>query len=252
MTAADGGLAPRSVGRPSTSAPFEERLAQWVAGEAAPSTADLLRRAREQGYRGGKSAFYDLARRLRRSSSRPLARPEAAPGIYSRHAFGRAVVDLDGARGVAFDVLASQLAWSGLVHVELAAGSEPDALLQCLHATFSAFGGVPLATVWSGPRWLVRREADRAVQWDPALGAAALSGGFALLADDAMDGAGGAALLAATIRRRFFKSRRFRDRLDVERQLASWLAEDNAPRLPALDEERARLRSAAALAPGGA
>jgi len=252
MTAPDRRLAPRSVGRPSTSAPFEGRLAQWVAGDAALSTADLLRRAREQGYRGGKSAFYDLARRLRRSARRPLVRPEAAPGIYSRHAFLRAVVDLEATRGAALDFLASQLAWSGLVHVELAAAPEPEALLQCLHATFAAFGGMPLATVWSGPRWLVRRDADRTVQWAPALGAAALTGGFALLVDDAMDGAGGAALLGATIRRRFFKPRRFHDRRDVERQLATWLADDNAPRLPALDEERARLRSPGAHAPGGA
>lgn len=248
MTTTERPAAARAVGRPSTSAPFEERLAQWVADDATLATAELLRRAREQGYRGGKSAFYDLARRLRRPAQRPLARPEAAPGVYSRHALVRVVVDLEGTRGAALDFLASQLAWSGLIHVELATGPGEDALLKCLHSTFAVFGGTPLATVWSGPRWLAQRDEDGSVQWAPGLGAVALSGGFALLVDDAVDGARGAAVLGAAVRRRFFKSRRFHDRRDAERQLAAWLAEDNAPRLPALGEERARLRPVTGMA----
>ena len=242
VTTEDRAGAGRAVGRPSTSAPFEQRLAEWLAGEPAAPTTDLLRRAREIGYRGGKSAFYDLARRTRRALGRPPARAEAAPGVYTRHALARIVVDLEDDRGATIDVLASQLAWCGVVHVELAKGRGEDAVLRCLRATFAAFGGAPLATVWSGPRWIGRRGPAGETRWAPALAAEALASGFALLLDEAGRPASGAAQLAAMVKRRFFRARRFRERADVERELAAWLAQENAPRWPALAEERARLR----------
>jgi hypothetical protein len=154
----------------------------------------------------------------------------------------RAAVDLEGTRGAAIDFLASQLAWSGVVHVELATGRGEVALMRGLRATFAAFGGAPLATVWSGPRWLARRSSTGEVRWAPALAAEALASGFSLLLDEASGPASGAAHLAAMVKRRFFRARRFADRAEVERELAAWLAEENAPRWPALDDERRRLR----------
>ena len=56
---------PRGVGRPSTVAPFAPQIEAWLREQPALSGADVLRRAREVGYRGGKSALYELVRRLR-------------------------------------------------------------------------------------------------------------------------------------------------------------------------------------------
>ena len=56
---------PRGVGRPSTVAPFAPQIEVWLRQEPALSGAEVLRRAREVGYRGGKSALYELVRRLR-------------------------------------------------------------------------------------------------------------------------------------------------------------------------------------------
>jgi len=56
---------PRGVGRPSTVAPFAPQIEVWLRQEPALSGAEILRRAREVGYRGGKSALYELVRRLR-------------------------------------------------------------------------------------------------------------------------------------------------------------------------------------------
>jgi len=58
-------LAPRGVGRPSTVAPFAPQIESWLREAPALSGAEVLRRAREVGYRGGKSALYELVRRLR-------------------------------------------------------------------------------------------------------------------------------------------------------------------------------------------
>jgi len=56
---------PRGVGRPSTVAPFAPQIEAWLREAPTMSGAEVLRRAREVGYRGGKSALYELVRRLR-------------------------------------------------------------------------------------------------------------------------------------------------------------------------------------------
>jgi hypothetical protein len=56
---------PRGPGRPSTAAPYEPLVAQWLREDPDLSGAEILRRVRLAGYRGGKSALYELVRRLR-------------------------------------------------------------------------------------------------------------------------------------------------------------------------------------------
>ncbi len=53
------------MGRPSTVAPFAPQISQWLQAEPMLSGAEVLRRVRLIGYRGGKSALYELVRRLR-------------------------------------------------------------------------------------------------------------------------------------------------------------------------------------------
>jgi hypothetical protein len=55
----------RGVGRPSTVAMFAPQISAWLHEEPALSGAEVLRRARIAGYHGGKSALYELVRRLR-------------------------------------------------------------------------------------------------------------------------------------------------------------------------------------------
>jgi hypothetical protein len=57
----------RHPGRPSTVAAFAPQIKEWLRSEAVLSGAELLRRARLAGYRGGKSALYELVRRLRQT-----------------------------------------------------------------------------------------------------------------------------------------------------------------------------------------
>jgi hypothetical protein len=59
---------PRGAGRPSTVAPYEPLVAQWLREVPDPSGAKILRRVRLAGYRGGKSALYELVRRVRGSA----------------------------------------------------------------------------------------------------------------------------------------------------------------------------------------
>jgi len=71
-------LQPRGVGRPSTVAPFAPQIETWLREQPGLSGAEVLRRAREVGYRGGKSALYELVRRLRI----PVAANQQANGSH--------------------------------------------------------------------------------------------------------------------------------------------------------------------------
>jgi hypothetical protein len=62
---------PRGAGRPSTVAQYAPQVAQWLREDPDLAGADILRRMRLAGYHGGKSALYELVRRLR--GSRPLS-----------------------------------------------------------------------------------------------------------------------------------------------------------------------------------
>jgi len=55
----------RGVGRPSTVKLYEALLTQWLRANPSLTGAEILRRVRLAGYRGGKSALYELVRRTR-------------------------------------------------------------------------------------------------------------------------------------------------------------------------------------------
>lgn len=59
----------RGVGRPSTVAAYAPKISEWLHAEPVISGAEVLRRARLIGYQGGKSALYELVRRLRTAVS---------------------------------------------------------------------------------------------------------------------------------------------------------------------------------------
>jgi len=62
----------RGAGRPSTVAQYAARVAQWLHEDPDVSGVEILQRVRLAGYRGGKSALYELVRRLR--GRRPVNR----------------------------------------------------------------------------------------------------------------------------------------------------------------------------------
>jgi len=59
---------PRGSGRPSTVKQYAPQIAQWLRETPNISSSEILQRLRLAGYRGGKSALYELVRRLRVSA----------------------------------------------------------------------------------------------------------------------------------------------------------------------------------------
>jgi hypothetical protein len=55
----------RKFRRPPVVGQYAVQVAQWLREDPTSSTAEILRRARQAGYRGGKSALYEFVRRER-------------------------------------------------------------------------------------------------------------------------------------------------------------------------------------------
>ena len=80
--------AKRRIGRPSKAEPFRDMLARALVAQPDVLAVELLRRAKNDGYDGGKSALYELVRELRPERPQPIVRFEGVAGEFAQHDFG--------------------------------------------------------------------------------------------------------------------------------------------------------------------
>ena len=117
------------------------------------AATEVLRRSREWGYEGGKTAMSDLVRELRPSRKvEPLVRFEGLPGEYAQFDFGECWVKY--ANGLREKVIffAGRLKYSRFVHVELVPNQQSETLVRALIACLEAFGGSPKEWVFDNPK----------------------------------------------------------------------------------------------------
>jgi hypothetical protein len=148
----DGERARRQIGRPSTAEPYRAVLVAELAKEPDVLAVEVLRRAQQAGYAGGKSALYALVKALRPECPRPLVRFEGLPGEFSQHDVGQ--VDVRFLNGTARRVhfFASRLKYSRWVEVSLVADERVEALVRALVAHFAAMGASRCWPCSTGPR----------------------------------------------------------------------------------------------------
>ena len=80
----------RRVGRPSIATPWTATIESWLTEDRGLPSGEIVRRLREEhGYAGGKSAVYELVRRLRPVPVAPVVRFEGVAGEFSQHDFGQ-------------------------------------------------------------------------------------------------------------------------------------------------------------------
>ncbi|HVV52203.1 MAG TPA: hypothetical protein VHO06_21215 [Polyangia bacterium] len=215
---------------------------------------EIVRRAREAGYDGGKSAFYSLIASVRPRRSRPLSEHDKVPGEIARHGFGQ--VDLrfrDGSvRAVTFFV--SRLEYSRFTAASIVPDQTLETCVRTLVAHYRALGGVPLLAAFDRARPIgVGSDKDgRVHEWDPAFAYAALQIGLGVEVR-ARRGAdrGPGTNLGNWLKMAVFKQGQLADEAEAARHLAIWLREQNdtpqsdvGGKTPAvlLAEERQRLR----------
>lgn len=247
----------RGVGRPSKVQGFRKWVENLLSREPELPGLEILRRARVDGYAGGKSQFYGLVAQLRPEPppKQVLIRFEGLPGEFTQHDFGEVDVGyVDGSKE-RVHFFASRLKWSRWSEVSLVPNQQTEALCRGVVDHMAAFGGVPLMAVFDRPKTIVIAwdEAGRPTQWNASFRELAfeLGMGVELCWPYRAQEKGAVENLVGWVKKSFFKVRKFLDRKDLEEQLRQWLREVNedrpnretniVPRVR-LAEDQARLR----------
>jgi transposase len=243
----------RGAGRPSDVARYRLPILEMLKETPDLLSVEILRRVRELGYEGGKSALYGFVAMLRSPIVQPLVRFEGLCGEFSQHDFGSVRVAYDDGTTEVVHFFASRLKYSRFAHVRIVPDERVESLVRALIESFEMFGGVPLVAVFDNPKTVVIQRRGTRIEWNATFGQAALDLRFAaeLCWPYHPQEKGAVENLVGWVKGSFFKVRRFANREDLERQLLAWLTETNETRpsratgvvpLLRLAEERLRLR----------
>lgn len=231
----DAALASRKkLGRPSKTSRFRLFVENELDKQDDLLTLELLRRARTRGYEGGKSAFFEMVRDVRKPACDFTSRFEGIAGEFTQHDFGTVTVTfVDGTkRRVKF--FASRLKWSRFAAVTIVPDETAETLVRTLLEHFVELGGVPTLAVFDRPKTVaVTWEKDgKITQWNETFAQAAMDIGFAahVCWPYSPNQKGSVERIVGWVKTSFFKQRRFHDMADLEAQLAEWLHDANYKR----------------------
>ncbi|MEY2855020.1 MAG: hypothetical protein RL030_2152 [Pseudomonadota bacterium] len=239
-------------GRPSCAEPFRHQAASLLEAEPGLSTVEVLRRIREQGYGGGKSAFYDLVKSLRRPAgegAEPIVRFEGVPGEYAQFDFGERWIEFTDGRKRKVTAFVGRLKYSRHVHVEVVPDQKAETLVRSVVACLEAWRCVPLIWVFDNPKTVRTSAIGAPIVIHSYLGglAAELNAAVLLCTPHQPQQKGSVERGVGWFKNGFLAQRRFVDEADLRAQLATWLAEVNGRRpsdatgeIPALRLERER------------
>jgi transposase len=245
----------RQIGRPSKAEAYRDVVVQALTEDATLRSVELLHRARQAGYAGGKSALYDLARTVRPHQIIPLVRFEGLAGEFSQHDFGEVWITYQDDTEIKVHFFASRLKYSRWIEVTLVPDERVETLVRTLVDHLAAFGGVPLVAVFDRPKTVALKWGRDGVvtEWNPTFAGVALDLGIGVEVcwPYRPQEKGSVENLVGWVKGSFFKQRRFLDREDLERQLREWRTEGNTvrpsratgvPPAARIGEERVRLR----------
>lgn len=247
--------AQRQIGRPSTVASFRKQVVEIVQEKPNLASLEILRRVKESGYEGGKTALYALVASLRPKQVKPLVRFEGLPGEFSQHDFGQVEVEFRNGASQRIHFFASRLKYSRWVRVSLVADEAVESLVRTLAEHLASWGGRPLLCVFDRPKTIALqwRKNGEVTEWNPVFAYATLEMGVGveLCWPYRAQQKGSVENLVGFVKSSFFKVRRFHDGEDLRQQLQAWHGEVNEERpcratgvIPAVRwaEERPRLR----------
>jgi transposase len=250
-----GERAQRQIGRPSLVESFRKPVMEILCQRPDLASLEVLRRVREAGYRGGKTALYALVASLRPKPAKPLVRFEGLAGEFSQHDFGEVEVEFVDGTSRRIHFFASRLKYSRSMCVSLVEDEAVESLVRTLAEHLASWGGAPLQCVFDRPKTIALRwgKNGEVTEWNPVFAYATLELGIGveLCWPYRPQQKGSVENLVGFVKSSFFKVRRFHDEQDLVQQLRDWHREVNEERpsratgvIPALRlaEERSRLR----------
>lgn len=224
----------RKVGRPSKAEAFRGFVVEQLTKEPELLSLEVLRRARLQGFEGGKSALYDLIHSIRPRPARLVTRFEGLPGEFSQHDFGEVDVRFLDGTTERVHFFGSRLKYSRWIEVSLVPNEQVETLVRVLVDHFAGMGGIPLLAVFDRPKTIAKSWGRDGVvtEWNPTFGGVALDLGLGieLCWPHSPEQKGAVENLVKWVKGSFFKQRRFLDEEDLQRQLREWLVEVNTQR----------------------
>ena len=169
-----------AIGRPSVVQRFRKFVAAVLQEEPALRSVEVLRRARGQGYTGGKTAFYAVVAEARPKEVRPLVRFEGLPGEFSQHDFGQVDVTYLGGVIRRIRFFASRLKYTRTVRVSLVLDETVETLVRTLADHLHSWGGAPLMCVFDRPKTVALkwRRDGVVTEWNPTFAYVALELGI--------------------------------------------------------------------------
>jgi transposase len=224
----------RQIGRPSTVTNFRKQVVEIVRETPDLASLEILRRVKESGYPGGKSALYALVATLRPKRVKPLVRFEGLPGEFSQHDFGQVEVEFRNGASQRIHFFASRLKYSRWVRVSLVADEAVESLVRTLAEHLANWGGRPLLCVFDRPKTIALKwhKNGEVTEWNPIFAYATLEMGVGveLCWPYRAQQKGSVENLVGFVKSSFFKVRRFHDEEDLRQQLRDWHREVNEAR----------------------
>lgn len=223
------------VGRPSTALPMAAFVKARLAVTPELPTIELLRLANVEGYSGGRSAFFDLVKRIRPKKTRePVVRWEGLPGEYAQFDFGQCRVTYEDGAVELIHFFAGRLKYSRYFHLVLTPNEQAETLVRATIRCLGAFQGAPRTLVFDNPTTVRLRpfEKDKPPRLHPLLRGlcAELNVTVELCTPRRGEEKGSVENLVGFAKKSFFAVRKCRDRAHLAAELDGWLREVNQVR----------------------
>lgn len=192
---------------------------------------EVLRRARLWGFRGGRSQMAELVKQLRpKLQKEPVVLFDGMPGEYAQFDFGQVEVRFTAAGVERIRFFGGRLKYSRYMHVVLVHDETSETVARSLLLCLSAFGGSTKEWVFDNPR-TIRVSRIGVVPIELHRFIAQLVSEYNVIATFCAPRSGNqkgsVERLVGFVKNSFFRQRLFRDRVDLEAQLAEWLHEVN-------------------------
>jgi len=225
----------RRIGRPSKTEPYRKFIEDLLEINPDFQSLELLRRARNNGYDGRKTAFFEFVKPLRKKKQAYIMRFEGLSAEFSQHDFGQVDVRfLDGTiKRIHF--FASRLKCSRWAEVTIVPDERVETLVRTIAEHFVGFGGLPLLAVFDRPKTIALEwdKSGKVTKWNPAFASALFELGVSVDVDIELcwphrpNQKGSIERIVGWVKNSFFRQRRFIDEDDMQRQLSDWLREVN-------------------------
>ena len=223
----------RQIGRPSVVGEFRTQVKEILEEKPKLPTVEVFHRMKLKGYKGGKSAVYELVKSVRGPApSRVMVRFEGLAGEFAQFDFGTVRVRYLSGEVESLHFAGYRLKYSRWAYIEVVPNQQIEPLCRALVRAFDASGGVPLSVVFDNPKTVVIHPKATPIVWNSTMAQLSVDFGFGieLCAPRRANQKGSIENLVGWVKNSFFKVRRFQDRADLLAQLSEWLTEVNEVR----------------------